>query len=104
MAKAADESRATGAEGRIAGDLNQTVDSRDGDACRGECLRPLAQATQRLGLGNVRAPQHVVVAELLGFLARVARGRERGGWAPLSVSARDRPISARAACSTRSVP
>ena len=48
MAKADDESRATGADGRILRDFEQPIDSRDGTARGGECFRPLAQTPQRL--------------------------------------------------------
>ena len=58
-------------------DFEQPIDGGDGPRRRDNGLRSLAQPPQRLRLRHLRAPQHVVVRERLGFAAGVAGCGER---------------------------
>ncbi len=69
-------------------DLEEAIDGRDGRRRGGDGLGTLPQTSQRLGLGHLRAPQHVVVLECLGPAAGAAGGVE---CVRMRAAARERP-------------
>ena len=59
--------------------LEQSIDRGDSFSRRADCFRTVAEVPQRLGLGDLRAPENVVIGKRRGHAAGVARRVERGG-------------------------